>query len=85
MSEDYPERVVNGVTLHPVYAWRTGDYFISTDSMRAAESGVGHFTVARMDYSVYPAFLMHYVEKAWSLADAVTVAACDAEARGVAL
>lgn len=68
-------RIVNGVTLRPIYGWAYGLYLITTDSVYAAETGTGYFTVAKGSAdSADPGKITYvYVDTAHSLADAVTV------------
>ena len=70
------ERVVNGRTLSPLWAWRYGRYLISTDSPEAAVSGEGEFTVARGDWDNRVAVLT-WIGTEGTLSGAATLADYD--------
>jgi hypothetical protein len=72
------ERTVNGVILHEVLAYRWDLYMISTDSRRTWESGIGYWTVAYLDSGTLTA---SHVDRALSLADALTIARTHREQR----
>lgn len=75
------KRIVNGEALAPVWAWRHGVYLISTDSFAAAETGLGYFTVARVEFLPDVSIKLTTVDMAHSLTDAVIMADVDAEGR----
>lgn len=61
------------VELIEGFYWLHGDYMITTDSARAAETGIGYFTVSMIERTGYPDLTLIYLDKALSRADAVTM------------
>lgn len=78
-------RIVNGVRLSPVFTWIYGDYLICTDSIRAAETGVGYFTVSHVERNgtISGPWELRLIDRVLSLADAVTLAQWHAAQRTV--
>lgn len=74
-------RTVNGVPLEPIHAWRVGSYLITTDSVASAETGLGYFTVARVEFLPDVSIKLTTIDMVLGLADAVTLARHDFEAR----
>lgn len=76
-------RVVNGHTISPLWGWHHGPYLITTDTERAAESGIGYFVVARFGWDTPdPATAtLTRIGEALDLGDAVTMADHDAQKR----
>jgi hypothetical protein len=68
-------RTVNGVELQEIYGWTYGPYLISTDSAYAAETGIGYFMVSLGNWGTADPGRVElvYIDKALSLADAVTM------------
>lgn len=62
------ERVVNGVTLHQVLAYRWGLYMLTAIDQHVYDSGIGQWTVARLAPTT---LTLSYVDTFWSLSDAL--------------
>lgn len=74
-------RIVNGQRLDAGFIWRLGGYLISTDSVNAAQSGIGYFTVARVVINDDLSFTLTHVDRMMSLADAVQLVKVDSSER----
>lgn len=67
-------RTIDGETLHPVMGYRWKLYLLTAESEAAYASGLGYWTVARVDPGT---LTVSFVERALSLGDALTFAKAD--------
>lgn len=67
-------REIDGETLHPVMGYRWQLYLLSAESEAAYASGLGYWTVSRVDPGT---LTVSYVVRALSLGDALTYAKAD--------
>jgi hypothetical protein len=74
-------RKVNEVELQEIYGWTYGPYLITTDSFAASATGLGYFTVSLGNWGTADPGRVDlvYIDRALSLADAVTMAKCHME------